>query len=313
MVLARESRLLARRRRELARRIERLERAQLESRRAAVLADARGRLGEAGRTAQLELVCRAQGLEDCYLWQLFGGRLDGRFIEAGAADGVRNSVTWLLEAAGWTGVLVEADPETAAQCARNRPHSHTVHAALGPPGAGATVRFTRVRGGEDADHLSYAPELARVRSVYARKARVTEQIEVPLRTMTEILATVPLTCSEVSGSEGGASGSGVREPVHESTDPNAGQWHDVAVIDVEGAELAALEGFDLARFPTAVLMVEDLTGGADEAVERHLAGAGYRRAGRVERNTIYIRNDRPDLLARAAEMGWWPSEDRPGR
>jgi FkbM family methyltransferase len=288
VVLGRESRLLARRRRELARRVETLERAHLETHRRRVLDDARARLARAGRSPQLELVCRGQGLEDCYLWELFGGKLDGRFIEAGAADGVRNSVTWLLEAAGWTGVLVEADPETAAQCARNRPHSHVTQTALGPPGGPATVQFTRVLGAGDADHLSYAPDLARVRSVYARKARRTEQIEVPLRPLTDVLA---------DAAEGGA-GAGA---------------YDVAVIDVEGAELALLEGFDLARFPTAVLLIEDLTGGTDEAVQRLVEGAGYQRAGRVERNTIYIRRDRPDLLGRAAETGWWPSEDRPGR
>ena len=284
VVLARESRLLARRRREHARRLETLERAHLESHRRRVLADARARLAGAGREPRLALACRAQGPEDCYLWELLGGRLDGRFIEAGAADGVRNSVTWLLEAAGWTGVLVEADPETAAQCARNRPHSHVAQAALGPPDGPARVKFTRVLGQEDADHLSYAPELARVRSAYAEKAKRTEQIEVPLRTLTDVL------------SEAGGDGA-----------------YDVAVIDVEGAELALLEGFDMARFPTAVLLVEDLTGGADTDVQRLAEGAGYARAGRVERNTVYIRRDRPDLLARAAEMGWWPSEDRPGR
>src|SRR5690606_35456818 len=140
--------------------------------------------------AQLEVVCRGQGLEDCYLWELLArsAGLDGRFIEVGAADGVRNSVTWLLEAAGWTGVLVEADPETAAQCARNRPHSFVAQAALGAPGGQGSVSFTRVLGQADADHLSYAPELARVRSVYAQKAKRTERIEVPLRTMTDVLA-----------------------------------------------------------------------------------------------------------------------------
>src|SRR5690606_22112475 len=233
----------------------------------------------AGREPRLPLACRAQGLEDCYLWQLFGGRLDGRFIEAGAADGVRNSVTWLLEAVGWTGGLVEADPQTAAQCARNRPHSEVASAALGPPEratGGATVTFTRVLGQSDADHLSYAAELARTRSIYARRAKQTEQLEVPLRTLSDVLA-----------------------------EAGAGASYDIAVIDVEGAELALLQGFDLARFPTAVLMVEDLTGGADPEVDQLLEAAGYQRAGRIERNTVYIRRDREDLIARAADLGWW--------
>lgn len=293
IVLARESRLLARRRREHARRLDTVERAHLETHRRAVLADARQRLASTGREPALPLICRAQGVEDCYLWQLFGSALDGRFIEAGAADGVRNSVSWLFEAAGWTGVLVEADPDTAAQCAHNRPNSHVASAALGPPDQaipGATVTFTRVLGQTDADHLSYAPDLARTRSVYARKAKQTEQIKVPLRTMNDVLA-----------------------EAHAAAPHGAGDTYDFAVIDVEGAELALLQGFDLARFRTAVLMIEDLTGGTDPDVQRFMETAGYGRAARIERNTIYIRRDREDLITRAAELGWWPSEDRPGR
>src|SRR5690606_27436518 len=110
--------------------------------------------------------------------------------------------------------------------------SHVASAALGPPDRavpGATIAFTRVLGQVDADHLSYAPDLARERSVYARKAKQTEQIEVPLRTMTDVLA----EAAEAAANAGAP----------------ATTAYDIAIIDVEGAELALLQSFDLARFP----------------------------------------------------------------
>src|SRR5690606_12401576 len=276
----RETRRLARLRREMARRLVRVERAWLEERRRAVLDDVRRCLRATGREPRAELVCRAQGLEDCYLWQLFRPLTSGRFIEAGASDGVRNSVTWLFEAVGWTGVLVEANPDAAAACARNRPASHTVHAALGPPGAGTTTSLVRLGGFTDADHLSFVPTLARHRSEHVGRARTAERIEVPLRTMTSSLADAP------------------GEP-----------RYDVAVIGLEGAELAALRGFDPERFPTAVLMVEDLSGGRDPEVAQLLERQGYVCVGRVERNAVYVHRTRPDLIERSRELGWWPEDD----
>ena len=48
----------------------------------------------------------------------------GFFVEAGANDGYRQSNTYLLERArGWTGILVEAIPDLARRCARERPRS----------------------------------------------------------------------------------------------------------------------------------------------------------------------------------------------
>jgi FkbM family methyltransferase len=44
----------------------------------------------------------------------------GIFVEVGAYDGILSSNTLLFEDMGWDGMLVEADPELAAKCSRNR-------------------------------------------------------------------------------------------------------------------------------------------------------------------------------------------------
>jgi FkbM family methyltransferase len=86
---------------------------------------------------------RSQNGEDALLWDLLGDRENGFFVEAGAFDGYTFSVSYLFEGIGWSGVLVEALADRAAECAQRRTSSRVVNAALSTPGAPATGRFAR--------------------------------------------------------------------------------------------------------------------------------------------------------------------------
>ena len=46
--------------------------------------------------------------------EFFGGDNSGYFVEVGANHPTHGSQTWHLEQAGWTGVLVEPQPDLAA-------------------------------------------------------------------------------------------------------------------------------------------------------------------------------------------------------
>src|SRR5262249_49005282 len=50
----------------------------------------------------------------------FFGNIKGYFVEVGANDPRERSQTWLLEQAGWTGVLVEPQPDLAAELRASR-------------------------------------------------------------------------------------------------------------------------------------------------------------------------------------------------
>src|SRR2546430_9729205 len=86
---------------------------------------------------------RSQTGEDALLWDLLGDRESGFFVEAGAYDGYTFSVSYLFEAAGWTGVLVEPLGDRAAECTERRPASRVVNAAVSRPGSAATGAFAR--------------------------------------------------------------------------------------------------------------------------------------------------------------------------
>jgi FkbM family methyltransferase len=243
---------------------------------------------ERGITPRLPLEFRSEWGEDILIFELFWPQTSGVYIEAGALDGRRNSVTWVFEALGWTGLLVEAIPERAAECQAARPDSVVVHAALGPRSASGTTSFFVP---DDAEHqLSAYREHEGMQQEHLRalkKARATlRRVEVPFTSLSALL-----------------DAAGIKRV-------------DFASIDVEGAELDVLRGFDLDRFRPRVLVVEDLTLGDDRAVSAHLAGAGYRHVMWIGENRVFIRADDPDLLERArrlTETAYSPFVRQPGQ
>lgn len=223
------------------------------------------RLREEGVTPSLPVRFRSQFGEDTTLWDLFGGKRDGFFLEVGAYDGKHFSVSYAFEAAGWRGVLIEAIPEAAEQCRANRPGSRVVHAALGGPGHAPTATFTVAQGRELLSYLhTDEHHLRQIRG----SGVSTREVTVPVMTMNEVL-----------GEHAG--------PI------------DFASIDVEGAEVELLKGFDLERFRPRVLLIEDSTLGADTPVVRFMAErAAYRYLGTVGVNRLYVRADDRDIFDR---------------
>ncbi len=195
--------------------------------------------------------------EDLILWSFFGGRRQGFFVEVGAYDGVVFSNTYFLEALGWRGILVEPNSTVVDCCARARPFSRTVHAALSDTPGGAMELFV-VEGERGLDALSYVgnpqAQLDRVKRSGGRVRTTT----VPRMTLDEVLG---------------------EEVTH----------LDVVSIDVEGHELSVLAGFDIDRFRPDVMVIEDNTHGRDRGVPQLLASHGYVERFRTDCNVFYCR------------------------
>ena len=68
---------------------------------------------------------------DARLLDLVRDEPPGAFIEFGANDGLQQSNTYALERElGWRGLLIEAVPQLAAECARNRPLANVACATI---------------------------------------------------------------------------------------------------------------------------------------------------------------------------------------
>jgi FkbM family methyltransferase len=154
----------------------------------------------------------------------------GFFVEAGANDGITQSNSFLLERDhNWRGLLVEPIPELARRCRQNRPGCLVENAALVPTGhAAKSVEMTycnlmsQVKGAmksaaEEADHIRRGKQCQQIE---------TYTVKVPARTLSEIL------------------------------DAHQIERVDLLSLDVEGFELAALQGIDFRRHAPRWMLIE---------------------------------------------------------
>ncbi|MFT5422563.1 MAG: FkbM family methyltransferase [Phycisphaerales bacterium] len=226
-----------------------------------------------GFTPVLPAEFRSEWGEDTLLYDLFAGQETGIYIEAGALDGKDNSVTWIFEAIGWTGLLVEPTPSRLEDCKRFRPGSTVVHAALDSKETDGTTTFMVPK---DPDHQFSAHRAEHsskeVREGLDNAGAQLDPVQVPLTTLTAAL-------------------------------DKAGFDHvDFAVIDVEGFEADVLKGFDLARFKPRVLVVEDLSFSKTDPLEPILKPAGYKQVMWIGANRVYLRSDDERMIERAARL-----------
>ena len=154
----------------------------------------------------------------------------GVFVEAGANDGVDQSNTFILERyRGWRGLLVEPIPELAEACRRNRSNSIVECAALVPfdfQTTTLTMRYCNlmsvVKGAmktteEELEHVRIGEELQGIR---------TREVDVAAATLSSLL------------------------------DKHRFGSVDFLSLDVEGFELAALQGLDLERHRPSLMLIE---------------------------------------------------------
>lgn len=159
----------------------------------------------------------------------------GFFIEAGGNDGLSQSNSyWFERFRGWRGILVEAVPDQARLCRKNRPRADVVNAALVADDGTKSVRIKAARlmafipgarsPAEEEIHLRNAMEVQQLIEV--------PEIDVPATTLSAIL--------EARGN------------------PKV----DFFSLDVEGYEIPVLQGMDADRHRPRLILVEtrDLDG-----------------------------------------------------
>jgi FkbM family methyltransferase len=119
----------------------------------------------------------SQSGEDLLLWEYFGARTNGFFLEAGANHPTKLSQTWLFELHGWKGILVEPLAKNCELLRQHRPGSRVFQCALGAPEQRGRAQI-KVAGGDDA--LSGL--------VVDDDVIVERMEEVEVRTLDEVLA-----------------------------------------------------------------------------------------------------------------------------
>jgi FkbM family methyltransferase len=147
----------------------------------------------------------------------FFGDRKGYFVEVGANEPRVRSQTWHLEQSGWTGVLIEPQPDLVRELRATRLAKVFGVACSGPENEGRALPL----------HVA-GPLSSLDRSGMAPGAAPEKVIQVPIRTLDSIL-------EEAQAPEG----------------------FDFLSIDVEGHEIEVLRGFNAARWRPQLILLED--------------------------------------------------------
>jgi FkbM family methyltransferase len=147
----------------------------------------------------------------------FFGPRHGYFVEVGANEPRARSQTFHLEQAGWTGVLIEPQPELAGLLRANRSAKVYAVACSSPENAGRALALHVAGPLSSLDRERMAPGAAPERV-----------IAVPAKTLDSVLE-----------------------------DADAPPDFDFLSIDVEGHELEVLRGFTFARWRPRLILLED--------------------------------------------------------
>ena len=156
--------------------------------------------------------------EDALKEQFFSGTRSGFFVDVGANAPKDGSQTFAMESRGWSGVLVEPQPDLADALRRDRRAKVCAVACSTPDNAGKTLTLylAGIQSSLKADF-------------YAAGMQRAGTVAVPVMTLDQVLA-----------------------------DADAPTPLDFVSIDVEGHDIEVLDGFDLARWQPRLLLIEDI-------------------------------------------------------
>ncbi len=205
--------------------------------------------------------------EDFLLQKIFADVAGGFFVEIGCIDGRRFSNTLALEQRGWRGMCIEAHVDYIDLLRSNRPNSIIVHCAVGERDAEQVTFFANARG--SLSTLDAAQE-TRWRTHYGEYFSGFEEQRVPMRTISSLLSEHGIT------------------------------HVDVLSLDVEGYEVQALSGLDLAQHRPRLLVIECDGAEQERGLDEILLPAGYHKGFWVGANIFYCAE--PELLQAVVGM-----------
>ncbi len=200
----------------------------------------------------------SQNGEDVILDALFKDKGNGYFVEVGCIDGRRFSNTLTFEERGWNGLCIEAHEGYIDLLVRNRPNSIVYHCAVGEKDEEQVAFYANARGSLstlDAGKEEY------FKTRFGKWFTGFEQQTVRKKRLDSVFK----EC-------------GVPEI-------------DILSLDIEGYEIEALRGIDLACYQPRVLLVEADGPEDEQNLESLLSPYGYRRIGRLKNNVFFGRQD----------------------
>ncbi len=196
----------------------------------------------------------------------FNNKKTGFFVEVGANEPLsENSQSWHLEnQLGWKGVLIEPNPQLAEKARMSRSGSLIFEAACVSSGSEGQINLyiPIVNNDEVTGHAAIR------KNIDDFNYQNHKVVKVEARTLNSILEEVEVNTI------------------------------DLLTIDVEGAELEVLRGFNIEKYKPGLILLEDKHVYLDK--HRYLKKHGYRLVKRTTFNCWYIPRD-----AKAPYQSFW--------
>jgi len=184
-----------------------------------------------------EKVLYSHGNEELVARDFFKDRHNGFYLDVGCWHPIQDNNTYYLEEhLGWTGIGVDALPEMERKWKRNRPRSTFVNYIV-TDHAGTREPFYRVK-------FTDISAVQKPRLDPGGRPVESEEIQVPTITLTKLL------------------------------DDRGVKKVDYLSMDIEGAEVQALAGFDIERFKPDLVCIEAKVKNR-EPILKYFADHGY--------------------------------------
>jgi FkbM family methyltransferase len=237
----------------------------------------------------VEPQAHAQFAEDRILAEIFGDRANGYCVEIGAYDGRTGSASYAFEQRGWNCLLVEPMPALVEEIRKHRA-CMVVNCAVSD--RAGTASFFVAENVEQMSTLDLTSD----------RLQWIEQVGGAIKEITVRTATLDSLLAEAAFPE-----------------------IQFITIDVEGHEMAVLEGFSLGAHRPRIVIIEDnaasddpRSSGGDPRVGRHMSEHGYVHFRRTGVNEWYAHESdtelvRPDEIRRFQRAKVRQSWERRGK
>lgn len=227
-------------------------------------------LRASGREPRERIEFVSQYGEDLLLVDLLGHVPRGLIVEAGAFDGKHYSVSNAFDAMGWKTLLIEPIPEMAERARRLRPNARVEACALAAPNSPSTITLS-VTSDSLGGMLSHVQMTQTQRKMVEYHRASVTPIAVAARTLSDVLG------------------------------PQSGPI-DALILDVEGYEIAALQGLNLGVHAPRIMLIEDNSRREESELSAFMQRLPYTQVGWLQVNRIYIHQQAGNELARAKAL-----------
>lgn len=204
--------------------------------------------------------------EDFVLDQIFDGKAQGFFVEVGCIDGLRFSNTLTFEERGWKGICIEAHADYIEALRKNRPGSIVLHCAAGEADQSDVAFYANSRGSLSS--------LDRGKEQYFKENYTEFFHGYQVQTVTKCRLDTVFDMHHVGEI-------------------------DILSLDIEGYEVEAMRGLDLARYRPRVMVIEVDGKEQETALNALILPFGYCNSIRVGPNIFYVAD--PEMERRASD------------